>query len=258
MSDLDPFGRKQGEDSLKEMGWALPSSSPSPAATSAPASNTITAPPPATTPAPAARRRRRPRGGGGLLLLRFVIPIAILAAVGIGVGAAVTGVKHSVNEIPKITIPDISVPTTPSVTPAKPTTPPTGLSAGSLLRPSGMRAAVAKLRPLGRLSSLRIAADRINAQLARGSTLRNVQISSDGSVIRTDVSGAGAALGTFPWARVNAVAPSRMVRAIGRRPSTVNYLVLSEFAGSPRLYLYFKNGAYYAAGADGRHPQRIG
>jgi hypothetical protein len=263
MSDLDPFGREKGEDSLKEMGWTLPSSSPTPVAApvqTTPASTPFAAPP-APTPTPAAPRRRRRGGGGGLLVLRIVIPLAILAAVGIGVGAAVTGVKHSVTSIPNITIPSLSVPTTPLVQPSKPSkpaAPPTGLSAGSLLRPAGLRAAVARLRGLGRLSTLRVAADRVNAQLVRGSTLRSVQVSSDGSVFRTDVSGAGGALSTFPWSRVNSLAPSRMVRAIGRRPSTVNYLVLSDFAGSPRWYLYLKSGAYYAAGGDGRHPQRIG
>ncbi|MCW3065845.1 MAG: hypothetical protein JWN32_3017, partial [Solirubrobacterales bacterium] len=47
MSDVDPFGRKQGEDSLKEMGWSLPSATPAPAAAPA-ASPPISSPPPSS------------------------------------------------------------------------------------------------------------------------------------------------------------------------------------------------------------------
>jgi hypothetical protein len=203
-------------------------------------------------------RPRRRRGGFGVV--RFVVPIAILGAIGVGVGSSVSGVKHAVDgiSIPKITFPSISIPTIPSVAPAKPATLPVGLGAGSLLRPAGLRAAVARLRPLGRLGDLRVAPERINAQLVHGTALRIAQLGSDGSLTRNDVATAGASLGTFPWARVNALAPSRMVRATGRRASSVDYLVLIDFAGKPSWNLYFKDGTHYAAGADGRHPQRIG
>jgi hypothetical protein len=176
----------------------------------------------------------------------------------------VKSAKHAISfpqiTIPKITVPQITMPSviTPSPsTPPKPATPTTGLARGSLLRPAGMGAAVARLRPLGRLSTLRVAPDRINAQLVRGTTLRVTQLSSDGSLIRNDVLGPGASLSTFPWSRVDALAPTRMVRATGRRPSTVDYLVLLDFAGKPRWNLFFKDGTHYSAGADGRHPQRL-
>jgi hypothetical protein len=260
MSDVDPFGRKQGEDSLKEMGWSLPSATPAPAAAPA-ASPPISSPPPSSpiTPTTAIRRRRT---GGGVGVARVIIPILVLAGIGIGVGSAVTGVKHAVDSIPSITFPSIAVPTIPSTgsspTPAQPGTPPTGLAAGSLLRPAGLRTAIARLRPLGRLYHLRVAPERVNAQLVRGTTLRITQLSSDGTVIRNDVANAGGVLGTFPWARVNALAPTRIVRGAHRRPSTVDYLVLSDFAGTPSWDLYLKDGTHYSAGADGRHVRRIG
>jgi hypothetical protein len=127
-----------------------------------------------------------------------------------------------------------------------------------MLRPTAMRRAVARLRSLGKPYLLRLAADRINAQVVHGTKLRIVQIGSDGSFSRLEVTGVGNSLTTFPWSRVDALGPSRMVRAVGRRPSSVNYLVLSRFGSDMRLSLYLTNGRYYSAGAGGRHPQRAG
>jgi hypothetical protein len=260
MSDVDPFGRKAGEDSLKEMGWSVPASSSAPTTTpvstgsSAPASTPPAAPP--TRPAPI--RPRRSGFGRLVLLLRLVVPVGIVVAIGFGVASGVKTAKHTLS-IPQFTVPNITLPqiTPPSATSSKPATLPTGLARGSLLRPAAMRTAVARLNQLGRLNDLRVAPDRINAQLVRGATLRITQVSSDGTVTRNDVDGAGASLSTFPWSYVNALAPTRMVRATGRRPSTVDYLVLIEFAGRPSWNLYFKDGTHYSAGADGRHPQRL-
>jgi len=67
----------------------------------------------------------------------------------------------------------------------------------------------------------------------------------------------GASLSTFPWSTVDPAAPSRMLRATGRRASTVDYLVLTDFSHKPAWGLYLKNGTHYLAGADGRHPQLI-
>jgi hypothetical protein len=265
--DVDPFGRTKGEDSLKDMGWTVPTagSTPTPVPMSSSAPTAAPPPPPVSNPLASSTviRPRRRRGGYGWV--RFIVPVAILGAIGIGVGTSVTGVKHAIDgvSIPNITFPAISVPTIPSVapstpTPAKPTAPPVGLGAGSLLRPAGLRAAVARLRPLGRLNDLRVAPDRINAQLVHGTALRITQFGSDGTITRNDVPTAGAALSTFPWARVNALAPSRMIRSAGRPASTVDYLVLIDFAGKPSWNLYFKDNTHYSAGADGRHAQRIG
>jgi hypothetical protein len=257
MSDVDPFGRKPGEDSLKEMGWSVPSSSSAP--TSTPVATGSPAPastPPATPPArPAPFRPRRSGFGWLVLLLRFVVPVGILVAIGLGIASGVKTAKHTIS-IPRFTVPNLTVPqiVTPKATTA---TPPTGLGRGSLLRPAAMRGAVARLNQLGRLNDLRVAPDRINAQIVHGSTLRITQLSSDGTLTRNDVVGPGASLSTFPWSHVNALAPTRMVRGTGRRPSTVDYLVLLEFAGRPSWNLYFKDGTHYMAGSDGRHPQRI-
>jgi hypothetical protein len=273
MSDVDPFGRKQGEDSLKEMGWTLPSSSPTPVAappapTSAPSPSGLpslpSSSPPRTPVTPTTVVRPRRTGGGGAVVARVIIPIVVLAGIGIGVGSAVSGVNHAVRGIsfPAITIPQISIPTIPSITPsqpATPATPPTGLARGSLLRPAGLSAAIAKLRPLGaRLSNLRVAPDRVNAQIVRGTTLRITQLSSAGALFRNDVANAGGSLTTYPWSQVNAQAPARMVRGAHRSASSVDYLVLFNFAGRLQWELYFKNGAHYSGDVAGRGAHRVG
>src|SRR5581483_8473389 len=151
--DTDAFGRKKGEDSLKDMGWSLehagssevstPSDSPvavppTPPGTCASPPTTFSSPPATQTtitqpqqPPRPKRRRRRGGGFGWLFLLRFLIPLGVIAAIAVPIATSVHTVKHSL-DFPKVTIPQITIPdiTTPStVTPSKPSTPskpPTG------------------------------------------------------------------------------------------------------------------------------------
>src|SRR6266516_1883792 len=109
MSDVDPFGRKQGEDSLKEMGWTLPSSSPAtpvsvptaptapPPATAAPSPSGLPSLPSSSPPRPPVTPRtvvRPRRSGGGAVMARLLIAIVVLGGIGVGVGSAVNGVSH--------------------------------------------------------------------------------------------------------------------------------------------------------------------
>ena len=269
MGELDPFGREKGEDTLKEMGWTLPSSEPTPTTfartADAPAAAQATTPP-TSQPLPPVPKPRRSSPVGGLFL-RSVIPLAVLGAVGAAViGAVGTGRSVQTFHIPRITIPKIDIPTVPAltpspVTPSQPATPgksPVGLATGSMLRAPAIRAAVAKLRLLGRPYTLRLAADRINAQVVRGTKLTIVQISSSGSYSQIAVAGVGRSLTTFPWAEVDPSAPARLIHATGRRPSSVNYLVVGTFAGNVRLSMYLASGTYYSADAHGRNIQRLG
>jgi hypothetical protein len=105
---------------------------------------------------------------------------------------------------------------------------------------------------------MRVAPERIDAQIVRGRALRIMQIRSDGSLTKIEAPGAGATLTTLPWPSVNPAAPERMVRGSGRRASSVDYLVLNVFDNKPSWYLYLKSGAYYSGDAAGRHVRRIG
>jgi hypothetical protein len=65
-----------------------------------------------------------------------------------------------------------------------------------------------------------------------------------------------------PIGRINSAAPSRIVRTAvkrsGRRPSSVDYLVLIHILGKDEWQLYFKDGLHYSASADGKRVRKVG
>jgi hypothetical protein len=133
----------------------------------------------------------------------------------------------------------------------------------SLIRPAAFSDALAKLRGRGRLRLLRVAADRIDAQLVtRAGGLRNVQVTADGTLRDFGTGGGAGGLPTIPYAQVDARAPARMVaaaaRRAGRKASRVDYLVLLVLPGGPSWNLYFKpDGLHFAGDRHGNNLRRL-
>jgi hypothetical protein len=260
MSERDAFGREKGEDTLAEMGWRWTSDAP--AATAAAASPvtpepTFTAaptPPPANsagasagpgwTPPPPAmvrlRRRRRARG--------VVVPLVLIGIVALAIGGATTALQAgsgAINDF-QSAVRDATASAVPEETPA-------GVESGSLLRPAALKTALAKL-PSRQIQSLRVAPERIDAQVYVKGKMHVVQVRADGTVsdVATPVGGSVKRL------RVNASAPNRIVRTAAKRaersPERVSYLVLL----GNEWQLFFDDGLHYSASANGRKVKRVG
>jgi len=271
--EYDAFGREIGEDTLA--GWrsgaspqpapqpaqepepAAPAPSPRPAVAAATGSVTAGDPlgPASAASAPRAvvrapRRRRRPK-------LRWVF-LLVGAWVAFRVVSGVTGeVRDAIRDIdlPAVTMP----------TPEASAVAPTGLGAGSLLRPAAFERALAELRgrEIGRIQSLRLAPERIDVSLlTRRGTLVSGQIPAGGELRRFSESGAGfGALDTIPYARIDTAAPRRLVRAaaerLGRPATRIDYLVATYTSGELTWGAYFKGGAIFLADARGRVTRRV-
>jgi hypothetical protein len=123
----------------------------------------------------------------------------------------------------------------------------------SLVNPQPLKAALAKLPP-GTLQSLRVAPERIDAQVFSRGRMHVVQVTGSGRV--TDVK--TSVVARQPKLRLDAAAPRRMARAAarqaGRPVSEVSYLVL----GPTGWDLFFTDGRHYSAGRAGRHVKHIG
>jgi hypothetical protein len=258
MAERDAFGREAGEDTLAAMGWgtgpaqAQPMSTPAPApvrpepeparaVVAAPTPPVPEAPPvqvaPPPRPAPPRpvtiglrRRRRRGTGFGFLIVLMLVLA---------GVGAGLFSVAHDA-------VDDIQG----AIDQATPSRPAPGQS---LFIPTALKAALAKLPP-GSLQGLRVAPERIDAQVFSNGRLHAVQVTSGGRV--TDVKTAVAV--RQPKLRVDPQGPRRAARAAakqaGRSVGQVSYLVL----GPTGWDLFFADGRHYSAGRSGRHVKHIG
>ncbi len=132
---------------------------------------------------------------------------------------------------------------------------PTGLDAGSLVLAANFRQALTQI-PNGRLVSLRLAPDRLNVNVAQGSTLHVAQVSSDGRTSDTAVPGPA----RQPRLIVDATAPARMARAavkLGHPLDTVSYLVLLREGERQVWLLYFDDGTHVQANAHGRRVKRF-
>lgn len=277
MGERDAFGREKGEDTLAEMGWswttdapaatpATPVASaaatpvtPEPTFTAAP-TPTPTPPPamsagaptgPAWTPAAPAtvrlRRRRRTRG--------IIVPLVLIGFVAVAIGGATTALQAGSGALDDLEGAIRNAVPETALTPTAP--PPAGLESGSLYRPAALQAALDKL-PKGDLESLRVAPDRINAQVIVDGKMHVVQVDSAGEVsdVQTPASGRGESL------RADNGAPNRIVRTAARRagrdPARVSYLVLMSFSGKGEWQLFFDDGLHYSASANGRKVRRVG
>jgi hypothetical protein len=270
MSERDAFGREKGEDTLAEMGWSssaapgTPTPSPTPTPTPSPTPKPIAlATPrpamtageplagssgaPAWTPGPQASyvRRRRRRASG------IIVPLFIVGIVALGIGGATTAFNAGSDAL------DTFSTSIEQATKNGQKTTTTSSTGTSLMQPAALRAALAKL-PAGDLELLRLAPDRINANVIVHGKLHVVQVSAGGEVndVSTPATGSGSSI------KVNSVAPSRIVRTAtkrtGRRPSSVSYLVLIGILGKDEWQLYFDDGVHFSASANGKKVHRVG
>ena len=205
-------------------------------------------PPLAPSSDPGLRRRRRRRGTKlGLLLVAGWIAFNLIGTLVDKVGDAAR----------TISVPDLS--------PPAPAEQPTGLGAGSLLRPAAFQRALGDIRrrDIGRLQHLRVAPERIDATLhTPRKTLVNVQVSTADGFQRFSESSPGfPATNTIPYGRLDPRAPQRLTRGAAERlgvpVAQVNYLVPSASDGKVTWGAYFKNGAIFLADARGRITRRI-
>ena len=207
----------------------------------------------AGTPSIGVRKRSAGRG----CLIAFVVLLAILG----GLTAAIVGLVNSVDvktggaSGPAKIIPDA----------IKPKPAPKGLGAGSLVRQDNFTAALTQIRTKGggRLTHLRVAPERIDAQLLTGAgRLRSVQVKPGGKLERFGPdSGAGFDQSTtIPFARLNPAAPQRLARAgaerIGVPVATLQYLVPTKFNGRLMWAAYFTRGRYVLGDASGRFQRK--
>jgi len=251
MGERDAFGREVGEDPLAELGWQTtrtpdPTPAPAPAASAEPQFSGPQQPQQQFSAPPMVRYQRKRRRGLGFFVLIVLLSIGVAVAGGIFsvvqvTGGAVEGLEGAIRN---------AVPTAVAPTPV-------GTESGSLLRAKDLKAALAKLPP-GEIRLIRVAPDRIDAQVSSGGKTQLVQVTADGGVstVTTPTSIPGDPV------KVNSAAPARIVRTAARRsrrdPSTVNYLVLTGFGGKAEWQLFFDDGLHYSASANGKKVRRVG
>jgi hypothetical protein len=231
---------------------------------------TLPPPAPRATP-PAGIPRYQPSAGTRLLRLGMMtaVPLIIFGAIGatifsIGndVSDRVGDVRHAIST----SLDQITVPTVPPVeTPATPATPPVGFGKGSLLVKSNFADALRTLRGEGsRVKSLRVAPDRIDAQLVTlDGRLKSVQITWQGEIRRSSTGPGFPTTGTFSVDAIQRAAPFRLARsAAGRErksPSSIDYVVGLELAGRQVWTVLFKDRrAQYLADGAGRITSKNG
>ncbi len=284
MSGRDAFGNEQGEDSLGAMGWTHEPSEdgttgpddgraadPAPVVTGGADAGPGWAPGPTGRSAPPAGAREPVRGG-------VVIGLVVLALVGAGVAQLVAQVSGGVDEVRRVIstvrpqtspapagepqrAPGAAAPSTPAA--GGPDSPPAGFGTGSLLLRANFARAMTALRREGaRASSIRVAADRIDASIVTTQgRAKQVQYRWDGSIMRFGDPRSGTTLtGTFALADLDRRAAFRLARSAAgrakRSPSSVDYLVALDVIGSgdpTRWVIFLKNGrGRYVADAHGR------
>lgn len=285
MADLDPFGRRKGEDPLASLGWNNEGAADAEPAPEFRADERATEPERPQRPTrehrPTRQRQRGPREGSqavravrGLVLLGIVVAVAG-AAIASFVSSGVDKVERFVDDLttPRVTPaspdPEVSAgrdqPTLAPPPAARPAGPPVGLGRGSLLRPYAFGAALRKLRNggYGRLTNLRVAPERIDATLlTKAGALRHLQIVPGGAVRQFGTGSTGfSGVPTMSLQGISAAAPQRLTRAAAERagiqPSRVNYLVYTQFAGTTQWNVYFKGGQIFSADASGRITRRV-
>ena len=201
--------------------------------------------------APAARPRApRPRAPrrGGPSIAKLLISLCLLAIVGIGAIKAVGAGRDAVGDI-KDKINDTVQSGQAAVTP--PTATPGAKPSGSYLTDKNLKAALAAM-PAGRLvSPLRVDNKSVDAQVVHGSASHVVVLRTDGTKFDTKVPLTGPHQKTL---HVNAAAPARIVKALHRKPSQVNYMVLLD----DHWVVFLKNGRHYQASTAGTHVTKIG
>ncbi len=297
MAELDPFGRRKGEDPLASLGWSgsedtavAPEVAADGGTRDEPLAGLTTAPEPPPTPRPPRERRaRREREreqpnrvqfGPGRFVSGLITLGIVVALGGVAVSAFVSsGVDTVERFVDDFTTPQAAPPPASSEVPSgreqptldppprssAPPADPRGVGRGSMLRPFAFGAAIKRLRNggFGRLTNLRVAPERIDATLlTKGGALRHVQIVPGGGVRRFGTATGGfRGVPTMSLAGIDAGAPQRATRSAAERlgvpPSRVNYLVYTQFGGVTQWNVYFTGGQIFSADATGRITRRI-
>ena len=194
-------------------------------------------PPPPRLSRPRRTIVRRRRGG----LAGLIVVAIVLAGVGLVANSAVEQGRDIIRRIQP-----------PLAEPA-----PTGLQARSLVRAENFRNALDTLAGagLGRPTSIRIAPERVDAELIKDGQVHNVQITPDG---RLKDFGSGPGIGTpFAFKAIDPTAPERLVRRGANRAHparTINYVLITP--GSPLTVAAYFNGRIVIGDRHGR-PQRV-
>ena len=293
MEERDPFGREKDDDPLADMGWSGSEAAPPEAGTPdvaeperpdlaaerqvsheqlpgmepaapppdvpSPTAPVPETPAPPRTPPPRSDYRadyRQPlppqtRRTIGCAPLGCLIPVLVIGFIG---AVFATVIPRIIDEAEDI------VPTVPSDPGGRDA--PQGLERRSMLLRANFGPALRRLERetgSGRVRLLRVAADRVDVQVAvSGGRTRLAQATFDGEtrVITTTPGGAGK---TYPWSRVDPAAPQRIVRSTteGRRSSEFDYAVLLDAVGL-RWSAFLKNGGQFQAPPDGRDVTRLG
>jgi hypothetical protein len=191
---------------------------------------------------------RRRRSSLGFWIAFMVISFVALGVIGsfaaFKAGSdAIDGISSSID-----TATNGSVSTRTSRTPSDGTT---------LMNAKALQSALDKL-PAGDIQLLRVAPDRINANVNVDGKLHVVMVTAGGDVsdVSTPAGGQGDAV------KVNPAAPARIVRTAakraGRRPADVDYLVLMHLLGKDEWQLFFTDGTHYAGSAGGTKVRKVG
>jgi hypothetical protein len=281
MPKYDAFGREIGEDSLEGLGWtsggavtpAPPTPpEPEPAAPQAPPPVSFGPPPPPPpgSPPPAAApplstRPRRRGGPPGVRLMSRLITLAVFIGIAATVVPSLSSNFKDATGIDINVSPDNTPIPFPGSDPEKPAKPPVGLESRSLIRRPALKRALADLqrRKLGRPKSLRVAPDRIDAELLTANgRLRSVQVNTTDDFRQFSVTGpVFRSLGSMSWSKIDPGAPQRIVKAAAERiskpASKVDYLVALDFDGQVLWSVFFKGGQSFQADARGKITRRV-
>jgi hypothetical protein len=252
--EYDAFGREIGEDTLAGLGGgeepARAARAPQ-VAPPEPARATFKAP---AAGAPVARIRRR----SGVGCLVALIALTAFAAVPI---VALVGVVRSVEDTfdsPRFDPPSVPAP----VVPEPPAEPPTGISGRSMVARGNFGKALARLDGMGRVTSIRLSPDRVDAQFVKGSRQRSAEVGFEGELSRGPATAGGSGVATIALSQIDRAAPSRLVRGsaarFGVREKGIDYLVLMPWPGEGHRWVaYFKNGTYVQGDRNGKVVRRI-
>jgi hypothetical protein len=256
VAKYDAFGREIGEDTLSGLGGRSVAEPVPDAGASRQEPAEVTAAPPETAPPPPAPPsrppgqplwpRRRPRPTRRMWRLA-----GVLVLIGFGIQAGVESGIDGAGERDTVVTPLQPVPL--GEEPSDPA------ASRSLLTTRRFGAAMDKLRASGRgrLFTLRLAGDRIDAQVETADgKIRVVQVLPSLEVRTLTTVAGGFGVSTFSFEAVRAAAPQRLIRAAARRleqPATrVNYLSLTPIGEELQWAVYFRNGRHAVGDAHGR------
>ncbi|MFL5843600.1 MAG: hypothetical protein ACJ762_02830 [Solirubrobacteraceae bacterium] len=258
--DYDAFGRKTGEDPLGDLGWRGEAAGVEPdQAAPEPKPRADPGTEPDSEIGATFEIADRVAQMGGRMVRRFVV-LVTLVVIG-AAGLAVFGSVETDTSTGGGSVVETSTAAEPAGEAPEPeAVPPTGLGSRSLLRPGAFAKAMARLRSrgLGQVANLRLAPDRIDAQLlTAGGRLRDVQIQAGQAVHELSISGPGFGhLESIAYSAIDAKAPARFARSAARprhRPvARIDYLVLLKAGDEIIWSLFFKDGTHFTADAHGR------